>query len=262
MSGLNWLARIAGVTLMAAGVLAGCSGPESSGHTLESGKSLMLMFQETEPGIDPYATRVLVNDAYVRMDNGGGHSDFVLYDRERNTIYSVMHSDRSVLVVQGKPVLGESPIAIEMDADKDAHPDAPEVSGQQPVQYTLKVNDKACSKVMVVPGLLQEGVVALREFRRALAGQHSENLPKTPKEMLDPCFVAYHIFAPVQHLQYGFPIQQWDTDGVSRALVDYNKSFDTDPALFKLPEGYRRMGIGPGGMGNSANGEDTPQPDA
>lgn len=207
---------------------------------------LQLMFQEQEPGIEPYPTRMLINDDYLRLDDGADSSDYVLFDRQMQTIYSVSHVNRTILVVQSKPVQGESPIKLDMDAKKAEHPDAPEVAGTQPVEHSLTVNDKACSRVMSVPDFLPEGVEAMREFQRALAGQHAENLPKTPVEMLDPCFVAYHVFAPVRNLQYGFPIQQWDVDGNSRSLIDYKRGLNVDPELFSLPESYRRMGVGGG----------------
>jgi len=203
----------------------------------------MLMFQEQERGVEPYSTRVLVNDEFVRMDDGVDGSDFVLFDRQMQTIYSVSHVNRTVLVVHSKPVTGEPPMTLTMDARRSEHPDAPQIEGKQPVQYSLLVNDETCSQLMVVPGFLDQGAEGLREFRRALAGQHAENLPKTPVDMLDPCFVAYHVYAPVRHLQYGFPVQQWDRDGNSRALVSYERGFEADPALFQIPEQYRRMGV-------------------
>ncbi|NIP71890.1 MAG: hypothetical protein GWO16_02115 [Gammaproteobacteria bacterium] len=242
----RYAGRVA-LALLGLGLVACSAGGGAGQHTLESGESLMLLFQETEPGLEPYATRMLINDAYVRMDDGNAASDYVLFDRDDETVYSVSHANRSILVIHSKPVLGESPIPLEMDARRSKHPNAPPVAGHQPVQYTLLVNGQSCSQVMVVPGMLQEGIMALREFRRVLAGQHAENLPKTPEEMLDPCFVAYHVFAPVQHLQYGFPIQQWDSQGVGRSLVDYDEAFKTDSELFVLPESYPRMGVGLGG---------------
>lgn len=223
-------------------VLAGAGCSKDEVPTPEG--ELMLMFQEQEPGLEPYATRMLINEHFVRMDDGLDNSDYVLFDRQLQTIYSVSHINRTILVVHSKPIQGEPPMDLEMDARKSDHPDAPQVAGTQPVEYALTVNDKACSRVMSVPDFLPQGVEALREFQRTLAGQHAENLPKTPAEMLDPCFVAYQVFAPVRHLQYGFPIQQWDAAGNSRSLVDYQQGLSVDPALFTLPESYQRMGVG------------------
>lgn len=227
--------------LIALVTLGGCSGADET--NAPSGE-LMLMFQEQEPGVEPYATRMLITQNFVRMDDGVDASDYVLFDRQLQTIYSVSHGNRTILVVHSKPVEGEPPMELEMDAKKSEHPNAPEIVGTKPVEYALTVNDTVCSKVMAVPDLLPEGVEALREFQRTLAGQHAENLPKTPVDMLDPCFVAYQVFAPVRHLQYGFPVQQWDANGTSRALVDYKQGLEVDPSLFSLPESYQRMGVG------------------
>lgn len=223
------------------GLLGGCQGDDAP--EAMAGE-LMLMFQEQEPGVEPYATRMLINENFVRMDDGVDGSDYVLFDRQLQTIYSVSHVNRSILVVHSKPVEGEPPMELVMDARRTEHPEAPTMDGARPVEYALTVNDKACSRVMAVPEFLPEGIEALREFQRTLAGQHAEDLPKTPAEMLDPCFVAYHVFAPVRHLQYGFPVQQWDADGNSRALVDYKRGLTVDPELFTLPDSYRRMGVG------------------
>lgn len=236
------LIRWFGLTLF--GVLSLVLSACESGDQATPQGDLMLLFQEQEPGVDPYPTRVLINENYVRMDDGADGSDYVLFDRQLQTIYSVSHINRTILVVHSKPVEGEPPMQLEMDAKKTEHPEAPEIAGKHPVEYSLTVNDKACTRVMAVPDFLSDGVEALREFQRTLAGQHAENLPKTPVEMLDPCFVAYSVFAPVRHLQYGFPVQQWDVNGASRSLVDYKRGESMNPELFSLPESYRRMGVG------------------
>ncbi len=209
---------------------------------------LMLMFQDQEPGIAPYATRVIITKRYMRMDDGKGSRDFMLFDRRKNTVYSVSYDNRSILVVHGKPVTRKSPIPLTIDVRKTEHPNAPKVGGEKPVQYNLRVNGKDCSTVMSVPGLLPDAVAALSEFRRALAGQHAENLSKTPVDMLNPCFLAYHVFEPTRELRYGFPVRQWDVDGNKRALVDFNAKFKVDPALFKLPSGFSFEEMGPAGV--------------
>lgn len=228
--------------LAAAALLSGCGADDPAAPR----GTLMLMFEEQEEGGDPYQTRVLVNDEFVRLDEGGDGTDFVLLNRQMQTIYSVSHANRTVLVVHSKPLNGEPPLPLRMDARRAEHPDAPAIEDKQPVEYSLLVNDETCSRVMVVPDFLEQGVEGLREFRRVLAGQHAENLPKTPVEMLDPCFVAYHVYAPVRHLQYGFPLRQWDRDGNTRTLVNYQREFESAADAFSLPESYQRMGMSGG----------------
>jgi hypothetical protein len=242
-----WLGLAAAVILGVS--LSSCSGP-SSGSSTPEGRPLhvMLMFQQQEPGIAPYTTRMIITRRFLRIDDGPGSQDFALLDRAKKIIYSVAHSNQAILVIRNRRVTGDSPIPIAMDARRINHPDAPAIGGKQPVEYALLVNGKTCSHVVAVPGLLPDALAALREFQRVLAGQHAADLPKTPADMLDPCFVAQHIFAPVRELQYGFPIRQWDGNGKKRDLVNYDVKFKVDPTLFKLPAGFTREETGPGGV--------------
>lgn len=230
------------------GSLSACSGRDASAPAATRPLHVMLMFQQQEPGIAPYATRMIITRHFLRIDDGSGSRSFALLDRDKKIIYSVAYSNQAILVIRGRPVAGESPIPIEMDARRIDHPDAPTIGGKHPVEYSLLVNGKVCSHVIAVPGLLPGALAALREFQRVLAGQHAADLPKTPVSMLDPCFVADHVFAPVRELQYGFPVRQWGANGKKRDLVNYDVNFKVDPALFKLPAGFTREETGPGGV--------------
>lgn len=210
--------------------------------------TLMLLYQEQEPGIDVYRTRIIVTPEFVRMDEGVLESDFTLFDRGAGVIYSVSHENRTVLSIQpsadtsGKAV--ESPLSLELSVRKNLDAQAPEVAGEQPVHYSLLVNGVTCKELMVVPSLHPRAVHALREFRRVLAQVHKQNLANTPPEMQDPCFLAHDVFQPGRSLAYGLPIREWDAAGRKRALVDYQGNYATSPELFDLPEGYRQHPFG------------------
>jgi hypothetical protein len=252
---------VAALVLGLAVMLVGCSDQEppkaqagqvASQATQNDNSGLMLLFQDQETDIDPYVTRMLISDRFVRMDDGADSSDFLLFDRKENTVYSVAHSTHSILVIHGKPVTVKSPIPLKLDMRKKKELNAPAIGGKEPEHYTFLVNGKSCKDMIVVPGLLDSGLAALREFRLVMAGQHAENLPKTPVDMLDPCFLAHHIFSPVRDLKYGFPVQEWDSQGTSRSLMDYDQHFKIDPKLFELPDGYRRDTVGPSGVATDA----------
>jgi len=229
-------------------VLTACSGGESSPQALGPNHAELVLFQDQEPDIQPYLTRVIVTDDFMRIDDGHAASDFVLFDRKQQAVYSVAHDDQAILVVHAKPVTAKSPIALTLDAHRVDHPDAPAIGGKTPVQYDLLVNGKVCSHVVAVPGLLEPTLAAMREFRRALSGQHAENLPKTPVDMLDPCFLADDVFHPGRVLQYGFPLRLWGADGKKRSLMDFKTDFKVDPKLFVLPKGYQHEEIGKMGI--------------
>lgn len=199
---------------------------------------VMMLYLDTEPGIDPYDTRVLVSADYMRMDDGVDESDFILLDRNAKVIYSISHERRSILVINNSPPERIPPGDMRLGVRSLKDGAAPRIAGKVPVHYELSMNENICRHVLTVPGLLPDALLALREFRRVLASAHMRNLDKTPEEMQDPCFLAYDVFAPDRQLQYGFPIQEWDEQGNSRNLINYDEHFVMDEALFRLPEGY------------------------
>lgn len=201
----------------------------------------LLVYEQLEPGLDPFLNRVIVTSEFLRMDDGTVSSDYVLFDRTTKSIYSVSHSNQTVLVLEAKPMPGEMPIPLTLDAHKSIDPEAPRIEGIEVVQYELIVNQQVCSHVLVAPGLLSDAVEAMRGFHRVLAGQHAENLPKTPVEMLDPCFVAHHVLAPGRSHQWGLPIKEWDETGIHRTLVQYEKDFPLQPGLFEIPSQYQEQ---------------------
>ncbi len=203
---------------------------------------LMLKFQEGEPDVDTYITRMLVADDYLRMDDVGDQDDFTLFDRKQKIIYSVTHENKSILVISNLPVKGTWVDELKLEERSYEDPNAPLISGKRPRQIELLVNGKVCKQLMAVPGLHEPAIKALIEFRQVLASEHIQNLGKTPVEMQDSCFLGYEVRNPDKALQFGFPIQQQDHMGKTRLLLDYNSGFSVNPAVFKLPQGYRQFG--------------------
>lgn len=227
--------------LLAALVLAPIGGWAQ--EATEPGPATILWFDEQEPGVVPYRTRMIVVRDFVRMDDGKDTDDFVLFDRRSGTIHSVSHEDRTVLEVPARPVDREPPYPLELTEFRQPQEDAPKIDGHTPEHLVFKVNGKTCYEVVAVPGLLEDAVIALRQYHRSLAGEQSLTLDWTPPEMQTPCMLANVIFHPARHLAYGFPVQEWDYRGYARALADYREGVTVDAALFRLPEDYRRYGL-------------------
>ena len=202
---------------------------------------LMLKFQEGEPGVDPYTTRMLVVDDYLRLDDGSDQDDFTLFDRKQKIIYSVTHENKSILIIPNYPVKGSWVDDLKLEEVLHEDSNTPLISGKRPRQIEMRVNGKLCQSMVVVPGLHELAIKALIEFRQVLAGEHIQNLDKTPVEMQDPCFLGYEIRNPDKVLQFGFPIQQQDHMGKTRILLDYNSGFSVNPSVFQLPQGYREF---------------------
>lgn len=204
---------------------------------------LMLMYQESEPGIDAYMTRVLVNKNFMRLDEGGDQTNYTLFDRQKKIIYTVSHDERTVMQVNPVKTTNKIKRTLVLDAKKLKNEDLPEVDGQQPVQYQLMVNDVMCAEVFVVDDLHQEAMTAMQEFNRLLASVHLKNIDNTPESMQDDCFLAHHVMSPSRNMQFGFPILEINASGVTRLLVDFDKYYKVNPGVFSLPEDYRSVNM-------------------
>ncbi len=201
--------------------------------------SVALFFSEQERGGAPFQTRMLVTPHYLRIDEGADDGDYILFDRGQSTIYSVNRADKTILVI--------TPLKIDLKPPKvfkhETHRDAaayPDIGGKKVIHYRLSTNNTRCYDVFAAAGLLPEALPALREYQETLAGEQAAAMRRTPKEMQSACDLADHIFLPLRHLEYGFPVRQEDTQGNLRQLIDYDEHYRGDRRLFQLPENFIR----------------------
>ncbi len=199
----------------------------------------VLEWQEQEPGIEPYATRMFVTEKYLRSDEGEEGEGFLLFERKTQRLYSVSHQDRSVLLIEGAAVpasAGARPVVeVETEVDKVA----PTIDGKAVSHLRLTSGGELCMQAAVVPGLLPDVTDAMRSMRALLAGRQYRDLEKTPKEFQTPCFLANYVFEADRALQSGLPIQESIAAGVGRILLDYRSGEDVPGELFELPAEYR-----------------------
>lgn len=202
-------------------------------------ESIMLLYQAQEPGIAPYASRILVTGRFIRMDDGIDDGDYLIFDRKKRLISSVTHDDRTVFEIPAREVTLESPIPLELRTESVAAGEAvPKVAGKVPQHRRLYVNGSLCYDVVALPGVLEEAVVAMREFRQVLAGEQARVLLRTPADMQEPCDLTLNTFHPEWQLQFGLPLQEWDGKGNRQVLMNFEGDFRVDEKLFELPEGY------------------------
>ncbi len=197
-----------------------------------------ILYVEQEAGIEPFQTRILVNEEFIRFDDGNGTNDFVLLNRDEQRIYSVNHGMRSVMILEPKKFEAESPFelihSVKVMGDMK---EAPEINGIKPVHYQFSTNKQVCVDVITVDGLMPEAVEAYREFQMILASDSANTINNLPADLQEPCTIALSTFAPVRHLQYGFPVQEWKP-GYSRSLMDYKIDFEPAPDAFLVPDDY------------------------
>ena len=224
--------------LLSSFVLVACS--EQSGKSaVTAGGDLMLLYMESEAGVDPYQSRLLVNKDFLRMDDGTDAGDYTLYDRNKHIIYSVTHGEQSILELKQVKTKNRIKRALVLDAEKLHDSSVPKVEGKSPVQYHLKVNNNTCSTIYAVKNLHPQALAALREFRRILASIHLSKLNNTPDDMQEECFLAHEVQVPNRILQFGLPVYESSSNGLKRILVDYKRHVKHVPKLYALPKGYQ-----------------------
>lgn len=212
------------------------------GACADAGKATALYYNERDEGGEPFRTRMIVTAQWLRIDEGEGGKDFLLYDRREKTIYSVNAADSRILVLPKRAVDVASPMKLEHGMERGAEA-LPAVGGKAVTHYRLSTNRNPCYEVFAADGLMPEAVQALREYRTALAGQQAPALASMPKELQTPCDLANNIFAPVRYLDYGLPVRLTETGVRTSELVDYSADFKADGTLFELPANYRRTTI-------------------
>lgn len=201
--------------------------------------SVMLLYQAQEPGAGSYPSRILVTDRYIRMDDGVDEGDYLIFDRKTRLISSVTHDDQTVFEIPPREVTQPEPMPLKLRTEEVAMKgDAPKVDGKLPRHRELYVNDKLCYSVVAVPGLMEDAVQALRDFRQVLAGEHAHTLPRIPADMQEPCDLALNTFHPQWQLEFGLPLQEWDGEGNRQILMDYKQGLKVDEKLFTLPQGF------------------------
>jgi hypothetical protein len=204
----------------------------------------LLNFVEFEKSVEPYATRLIVTNKYMRFDDGEGSPDFVLFDRQKGVIYSVNSEEQTIMAVHQKDIQLDAPYELKLTHVKlDNLKDAPTIAGKQAEHYQFSANDERCYDVIAVPGLMPDVVVALREFSELLASDSKVTFNTLPADLQKPCDISMNTFAPGRHLEFGFPIQEWSMQGSGRSLLDYQLDYQPDQVLFVLPEGYRQFTV-------------------
>ena len=208
----------------------------------------ILEFDEVEAGVDPYKTRMTITGRFIRIDDSEETDGFVLFDREKKRIFSVVHSSESILVVDPVKPLQEVPDDLKIRAELLEDDAMPKIAGVQPSYFQFYANEQLCYHLVAVPGFLPDITSALQSYRMVLAAQQQETLLITPPELQTPCFLANYIYASHLYMSKGFPIEQWDVTGYRRSFSGVEENAAVAKSLFTLPEQYQFMSIGGGNL--------------
>ena len=208
----------------------------------------ILEFEEVEADVEPYITRMTVSDRYIRIDDSAEVDGFVLYDRTKKRIFSVVHGNQSILVVDPVKPLEATPADLEIKSVLVKDDQAPSIGGIKPDYYQIFANEQLCYHLVAVDGFLPDVSTALQSYQMVLAAQQQASLINTPEELQTPCFLANYIYAPAEYGSKGFPVQQWDASGYRRSLAGIEENVSVDGTLFELPADYAYFSIGGGNL--------------
>ena len=202
--------------------------------------AIFLSFTESSPEGESYPVRMLVNDQFLRIEDGDSRDGFILFDRNAKTVYSVSHMDKTTLVLRAQAVKLDAPKTFVHKVERDAEK-VPDVGGKTVSHRRLFTNDELCFDVYAADGLLPEAVEALREYHRALAGEQAIMQASVPSGFQSACDLAEFVFLPARHLEFGFPVRQISRAGVMRQLVDFKVGVPVEKGLFDIPAEYKQI---------------------
>ncbi|VAW70827.1 hypothetical protein MNBD_GAMMA12-310 [hydrothermal vent metagenome] len=206
--------------------------------------STVVIYQDSEKGLDPYVTRYIINKEFMRIDDGKPGTGFVLLDRKKDIIYSISIENESILVIKNTSKKITRPAALVSKVVMLKQPKGLKLEGKPAQEFEVRVAGKVCQSSITVKGALPDFVKALTQYRIILASQHASNLFKTPVNMRDNCFMAYHIFDHGLHTSRGLIVRSSNSKGKKSMLQDYKKNQKTSPTLFSLPQKYSKFNAG------------------
>ena len=194
----------------------------------------LLVYKVWEKGSPSYITRILVTDKYVRLDDGADGGDFTLFDRKNESVYNISVKERAVLTIEpiGKKI-PENNILI-LDEKKSSDPSAPMISGKKPFRIDFLANGELCGSVIAVSDLMENALIALREFRLVLARVHADTQATQPDILQTACDLASNIHAPTRTLDYGLPIEEFRGENI-QLLLDLKEKFEVESSMFVIP---------------------------
>lgn len=204
-----------------------------------AGSASLLVYQVWETGIEPYLSRVIVNEDYVRLDEGEGGDGYSLYDRQQEILYNVVTEDQAILVMNPATALPEANEGLILQEQVTVDSNAPMVAGQRPREVKLLANGEVCSELVVIDGVMEDAVEGLSELKLTLARIQASTLENMPLEMRTPCSLSSNIYAADRSMRFGLPLQE-RSSGRSQSLVDFSDDFEPADDAFKLPADFAR----------------------
>lgn len=202
----------------------------------DSVKSVVLFYDEIEEGVGVQPVRYLINNHFLRIDNGDENADFILFDVSKKLIFSINHEDQTVLKIDhhkwSKPVFD-----FKTSIKEELLSKAPEIFNKPVYSYQVKASGKVCTQVFMIKDTYPEAMQVMYAYQQILSGQQVATLKNTPKELHTPCFLLDQVYHEGEYYKSGLPVQITYSRGYAKLLKDF-KEQAIDIQLFKVPATY------------------------
>jgi len=221
-----------------------CAAPKPQAGDDRNGRlGTLLMFHEMLPGESERMVRYLVTDRFIRIDEGGGSPDYVLYDDEKQTIYNVVASDRSVLVMKhnANQAVTQKP-QWKISSEASQLPIRNKVGSSKAEYIQLSINGKTCVHAVAMKDLIPEAGAILQRYYRLL-GHNLANTYSEDDIQQQHCDWAETTSGAELVFNDGFPVRYWTSGNKQRFLVDFTPKIKFDPDVMKIPEGFETYGL-------------------
>lgn len=203
-----------------------------------------LYYDEQEPGTGIYRTRYLLTENYLRIDEPGEDSGYILFDNSKSTIYSVTHYDRSILVIRAD-AYRQPDLRDRISVNYRVLPEAPKISSRPVYNYRVVTGEnktETCVDIQLVEGLLPDVTRMLRAYQKVVASQQAKLVDNTPREFQTTCFLYDQVFNEGLYYDKGLPIQEWHSNHKTKMLSGY-KTIEVDSGLFVVPDDYKQYSV-------------------
>lgn len=226
--------------------LVSCAGMETGDVETKPAKytGTVFIFSETPPGGVASPVRMFINDYFIRIDEGESQDGYVLFDRKKQVIKSVVNETKTIFIIKKTKLDAKPPIKINYTVVKESSSALMKKrGGMKAFHHKYSANGKACYNTVSVKSYMPEAVQALKEFREVLAGEHSKTITSIPGEEHDACDLALNIFYAGKHLEAGFPVREWGEDGYQRFLGDVHQNITIPDELLSVPSDYQEFSV-------------------
>lgn len=189
----------------------------------------VLRYTDQDPGGPPYATRILVTPAFLRMDGGEDEGDFTLLDRRRRLVINVSRDNGLAMVFAA----GTPPPA---PAGWDARVETGEAA-RGGHRFTLTVKGVVCSEGIAIRHAM-DAARAMAEMKSVLAATQYRVWKASPPDLQHDCDLANQVWNAGDTLALGLPLEEREFTGRTRTF-EGDTVQPLNPALFRVPAGMR-----------------------